>query len=120
MSVARPTSTPVRTIQTSWTGCANARIWVTTSYLIWSLDLSVSADQHQAAMGETILVTRRQRNDIGPDSNLDSVAYPTPVWSCGSAGVLARARQRVRHQARPHDVENDELAAWKQRRDEGV
>jgi hypothetical protein len=42
----------------------NGRIWVTTGDLITSLDLTAANRGREAAMGETLTVSRRHRNDV--------------------------------------------------------
>ncbi|MEV4272813.1 phosphoesterase [Micromonospora aurantiaca] len=45
-------------------GLRNGRIWVTTGDLITSLDLTARSQGKDAAMGETVTVTRRDRTDV--------------------------------------------------------
>ncbi|MFD0654336.1 hypothetical protein ACFQ2Y_43470 [Streptomyces malaysiensis subsp. malaysiensis] len=45
-------------------GLRNGRIWVTTGDLITSLDLTAGGQGKEAAVGETITVSRRQRTDV--------------------------------------------------------
>ncbi|GIH25795.1 hypothetical protein Aph01nite_41050 [Acrocarpospora phusangensis] len=45
-------------------GLRNGRIWVTTGDLITSLDLTASSQGREAAMGETITLSRRNRGDV--------------------------------------------------------
>ncbi|WP_245657614.1 phosphoesterase [Herbidospora mongoliensis] len=45
-------------------GLRNGRIWVTTGDLITSLDLTASGQGREAASGETIMLSRRNRSDV--------------------------------------------------------
>lgn len=45
-------------------GLRNGRVWVTTGDLVQSLDVTATTGRQEAAMGQTITVSRRQNSDV--------------------------------------------------------